>query len=415
MSAADTSPNAPPIGEAFPWALSIMMALTMFVVGSDLNIVAPLLTPIAASFHRPVASTGLLVTVFALFYALTSPLLGWMSDRVDRRRVLFGGMMGFVVLELVSAWVPSFWLLMLSRGLSGMAAAAISPTAYAMIGDAVTYRMRGRAMAIASTGFSAATIAGVPMGLWLSHWWNWRGVLVALAVLTAGVGLALFATVRRQPRIASQSAGVRIHPGWRSLFLGLRSSQAVFVGSFMAFLVLGLVYTYLSVDLVRQWHLSTDRIALLLLFYGLAGFVGTMAYGWLGDRVGKDRTVRGGQLVEAALLLSLAWMAGLFGGRTSPLPAFAALLLCFAASQSYIPNLKAMASSVPREERGRSLAWNNAAMYGGLMTGSWLGSILFPLTGFASLLVVAAMAVMVGWRALAQGDPRRQARREGLA
>lgn len=383
------------------------MALTMFVVGSDLNIVAPLLAPIAASMHRPVATTGLLVTVFALFYALTSPVLGWMSDRLERRRVLYGGLAGFVVLEMISAWAPNFFLLMLSRGLAGMAAAAISPTAYAMIGDAVSYRLRGRAMAIASTGFSAATIAGVPMGLWLSNWWDWRGVLVALAVLTAAVGTALAVVIQRQ----SVRSPVKEHPvrpgggvGWRAIFTGLDHSMPVFISSFMAFLVIGLVYTYLSVDLHSRWQLGTNRIALLLLFYGLFGFVGTMMYGWTGDRWGKGKTVRTGQIIEAMALVALAAITDLLSGGKTRLDWFVGVLLFFAASQSYVPNLKAMASSVPQHERGRSLAWNNAAMYGGLMAGSWIGSFLYPDLGFGSLLVVAAMAVLIGWRGMAGGE-----------
>ncbi|HKM71283.1 MAG TPA: MFS transporter, partial [Stellaceae bacterium] len=87
---------------------------------------------------------------------------------------------------------------------------------------------------------------------------------------------------------------------------------------------------------------------------------GNLALGRLGDRSGKERTVRVGQITELAALIVLA-LALWQDARIM----LVAALCVFAFGQAYIPNLKALASAVAPELRGRSLAWNNAAMYGG--------------------------------------------------
>src|ERR1700758_4905157 len=62
--------------------------LTMFVVGSDLFVVSPLLPLIAADYAIPLASAGLSMTIFSASYMLSAPLLGRLADKIGRGRML---------------------------------------------------------------------------------------------------------------------------------------------------------------------------------------------------------------------------------------------------------------------------------------------------------------------------------------
>src|SRR6266702_3401700 len=62
--------------------------LTMFVVGTDLFVVSPLLPMIAADYRVSPAVAGLSVTAFALTYMIGAPLFGHIADRIGRRRML---------------------------------------------------------------------------------------------------------------------------------------------------------------------------------------------------------------------------------------------------------------------------------------------------------------------------------------
>jgi predicted MFS family arabinose efflux permease len=378
---------------SYPGAqLGCGFALLLFIVGSDLNIVAPLLPDIRTTFDVTLAATGQLITVFTAGYTLASPFIGSLTDHFGRRAVLYGGLLFFIVFEAVSAWAPSFSVLLIGRALTGIAAAAISPTVYTIIGDAVPYRERARIMSIASVGFSVSAIAGVPLALWLSGLWSWRGVLWALTAATLAacgvVAFALGAAPSPKQTARPQRRGALLAET-RSIFVATGSVLAV---SFLAFAALGLVYTYLVIDLGSVWHWSNERILGFLLLFGIANVTGNLGLGRLGDIWGNDRAVRVAQAVQFIALLGIVGSSLLHSAR-----ALALALLIFSLSRAYIPNLKAMASAIAPELRGRSQAWNNAAMYGGMMIGSWAASYKYQAIGLTGLSMAAAAVVALGW------------------
>jgi predicted MFS family arabinose efflux permease len=126
--------DAPPVRPGRE--LGYVFALLLFVVGSDLGVVAPLLPGIQKTLSFTLSQAGLLVTVFTAGYTLASPFIGGLIDRLGRRAVLSAGSALFIVFEAISAWAPSYAVLLAGRAMTGVAAAAISPTAYTIIGGA---------------------------------------------------------------------------------------------------------------------------------------------------------------------------------------------------------------------------------------------------------------------------------------
>src|ERR1700726_4486692 len=81
--------------------------LTMFVIGTDLFVVSPLLPMIAADYRVSPAVAGLSVTVFALTYMATPPLFGPAADRTGRRPVLICCLAAFAAANLLPAAAAS--------------------------------------------------------------------------------------------------------------------------------------------------------------------------------------------------------------------------------------------------------------------------------------------------------------------
>lgn len=370
--------------------LALALALVMFVMGSDLNIVSPFLLDMGRSFRVAVSSVGWLVTAFAAGYVLASPVAGWLSDRFGRLATLVVGMAGFVVFETASAVAPTLLAEALSRFLAGLTAGAVSPVAYAIVGDMVPRASRGRIMAILSMGFSASTVVGVPLGLWLSTAVGWRGTLFAIGVALAIAGGALLLLLRRLPRPPAVQRG-----GPVSLPQVLNRTWPNLAASFMAFLAMGLVYTYLPTALVRRGLSHPTGLMAVLATYGLFNLTGNWLSGRLGDRWGSLRIVQGAQVAE---LVALGLLAVTAAGRVLPFIIGAAWL--FALVQAYIPDLKVLASDVPAYWRGTSLAFNNTAMYGGMTVGSAVGSAVYHPGMFSALAVGGAVAAGLGFMAM---------------
>lgn len=354
-----------------------LAAAQMFVVGLDLYIVAPLLPYMARAARVGVTHAGLLVTSFAIVYAIFSPWLGRISDQVGHRPVGMAGLALFAVADLALGLSASFWSLMAWRAVAGLGAAAFTPSLYAVLSELPTARSatkRTALMAAATLGLSLATILGVPVGSLLAAYWSWRFIFVALAILAALSGIGVMMT---WPSVQGQGTpeGSRIPElgPWPPVVLTL-----------LLFTSVGVLYTYLPLFLHQVLFWSWAWAGAGLWAWGVGNLLGIMltprfehASGRLWSIVGGFGIALGGVLLlfapgALAKLLGLSWLG--MGSGVSPL-------------------LKSWASIGPR--RAAHLAWNNSAIYAGLTVGSLIGSRLMTIS-HALWLAAAAIFLLAG-------------------
>src|SRR3984893_5262502 len=95
-----------------PAATLVVSCLTMFLVGTELFVLSPLLPMLAADYGVSPSLAGWCVTAFSLTYMETAPLLGYLADRVGRRRILINSLLAFGAAILLPATAPSLlWLI----------------------------------------------------------------------------------------------------------------------------------------------------------------------------------------------------------------------------------------------------------------------------------------------------------------
>src|ERR1700682_5359336 len=110
------TPIAPAAALAASW-------LTMFLVGTELFVLSPLLPMLAADYGVSPTFAGWCVTAFSLTYMAIAPLLGYLADRVGRRRVLICSLFVFGAANLLTATGPNPLWLIGARIFAGLAAA----------------------------------------------------------------------------------------------------------------------------------------------------------------------------------------------------------------------------------------------------------------------------------------------------
>src|SRR6202048_2337870 len=116
-------PMAPPVQLVVAWS-------TMFLVGTELFVMSPLLPLLAADYHISATIAGLSVAVFSLTYMVSAPIFGYLSDRIGRRRVLLCSLITFAVANLLTASAASLPWLLAARLFAGAAAAGVGPSLY---------------------------------------------------------------------------------------------------------------------------------------------------------------------------------------------------------------------------------------------------------------------------------------------
>jgi multidrug resistance protein len=192
-------------GDAHARRILIFSALCAFLVGLDSLVVSPLLPNIAATTHTAENVGGLLVTAYALLYALAAPLFGPISDRLGRKKMIMAGMLLFTVATALTGVGERFSWLLLFRALAGLGGAMIMPSIFALAGDTFSYQQRGKAIGIIMAALIGSTVLGVPLGTLLAYVSTWRwtfwivGLLALLVLLLTGLFLPAAAPKRAFP------------------------------------------------------------------------------------------------------------------------------------------------------------------------------------------------------------------------
>src|SRR5437899_643147 len=93
----------------------IVLALGMFAIGTDSFVVAGILPEVSRSLNVTPALAGQMVTVYALSYALLSPVMAAAAARWPRKRLLLCGLGVFVAGNVLTAMAPSLELVLASR------------------------------------------------------------------------------------------------------------------------------------------------------------------------------------------------------------------------------------------------------------------------------------------------------------
>jgi len=132
-----------------------------------LGIIIPVLPPLIESFVGSTARAGWINGVFVALWAgmqfLFSPLMGALSGRFGRRRVILLSNTGLGLDYLLMAFAPNLWWLAVGRIVSGITSASIS-TAFAYIADVTAPEKRAQAFGLIGASFGLGFILGPALG-----------------------------------------------------------------------------------------------------------------------------------------------------------------------------------------------------------------------------------------------------------
>lgn len=229
--------------------------LTTTLVPISSTMIAVALPDVRDDFGLSVAAAVWLVSSYLVVTAAAQPVAGSLGDRLGRRRLVLGGVLGFGAASVLGAVAPTFELAVAARCIQAMCGALALVNAAATVRTALPADRRGRAFGMIGAAATLSAAAGPPVGGLAVAAAGWRGTFLAVLPLVA---LAFAAVLRWLPAEPAESVTGRGTPGRFDL-----------VGSALLLLTLSA-----SAVLVNQ--LSAERPVGLLL--GLAGAAGAFAY-----------------------------------------------------------------------------------------------------------------------------------------
>lgn len=288
----------------------MLLTATAFILGfSEFNIIG-VLNDISLEFQVSVSSVGYLVTIFALVYAISTPIFTTLIGQHRLLRVLLGLMSIFTLGNLLTVFAPSYTILTLSRIIIALVSGvAISITMTFALKLAPKER-RAWLIAWVYSGFSIAAVLGMPIGTWVSEHWGWRISFLVITLLSL-ILLAMLAVYLPNQLRQSQEQEVGlgsqlvIFKDWRIL-LGVLIVIFNFTGIYI-------IYTYLRPIFVTGMDIPTALITPLFMAYGFMTLGSNQFSGRLAAHSGLTKMPRIYGILTIALAclplgLHLTWL-----------------------------------------------------------------------------------------------------------
>ena len=381
------------------WLL-LTLASIQFTSVLDFMIMMPLGPQLTELFGISAGEFGFLVSAYTFSAGLSGLLAATYIDRFGRKRMMLTLYPLFGAAALACSFAPTFAWLMVARVASGFFGGVLMALSQTIVAEVIPFERRGRAMGVVMTSFSVATVAGVPLALFLASHFNWHAPFLAIALMVSVCALGAAKTL---PSLKGHLAAHPIGDSAPNMLANLRlvlvdpnHLRAYAMSASMVFAGFAVI-PYIALYLQGNAGFKPEQIPYVYLTGGICTLISARLIGHWSDRAGKAYAFR-----RLALLMPLPLLAMTL---SADLPMVGVLLvssvLFVVMSGRMIPGMALIGAAADPRRRGsfmtlnsavQSLAMGLAALVGGQILGRdgnghlthyWIAALL---GGGASLL-----------------------------
>lgn len=261
----------------FNLPVTILVALS-FMLGMSEFIMVGILPDIAAGLKVSEVTVGNLVSLFALVYAPVTPLGSALSARFPRFATHLTLVGVFLLGNVLCAFAPNYGVLVIARILIALVSGTLVAIAMTYAPDVTTERYRTKFIAWVFSGFSIASVVGVPVGTWVANVFGWRWAFHLVNVLTVVLIVLMVIVLPRNSHIVK----IGFLPQFR-LFFDRRIQLGVLDVVFGA-AASYVFYTYLTPIMRDEVHVPERYLSVGLVIFGAACLWSNLYGGELADR-----------------------------------------------------------------------------------------------------------------------------------
>lgn len=372
----------------------VILIASSFMLGMSEFIVVGILPDIAADLKISEVTVGNLVSLFAFVYAPVTPLGSALSARFPRFATHLTLIGIFLAGNILCAFAPNYAVLVVARIMIALVSGTLVAVAMTYAPDVTTDRFRTKFIAWVFSGFSIASVVGVPVGTWVANTFGWRWAFHMINVLTIVLIIGMVMVLPRNSHIVK----IGFLPQFRLFFdrriqLGVLDVVCGAAASYV-------FYTYLTPIMRDEVHVPEQYLSVGLVIFGAACLWSNLYGGKLADRgrgVEPLTHIRPIYCAHAVLMASLVvahWV-----------PVYGALLLVVLGMFMYLQNSASqvlymdVASQSHPESLNLAASLNSMSFNIGIAIGSAVGGLinghfgLMWLGSVGALFLVCAIAI----------------------
>ena len=335
----------------------LLLAVLNFTHILDFMIMMPLGNYLMPYFDISSQQFSMLVASYTFSAGFSGFLAAFFVDGFDRKKVLLFAYAGFLIGTLCCAISPAYEILLISRVVTGLFGGLIGAQVLSIVADIIPYERRAAAMGMIMAAFSAASVFGVPFGLYIANLFNWHApffFVVILGILLVPF-LAKFLPKMNQHLLDSNRQKV----GPLELIGDIvKNPSQILALSLTAFLMMGhfMIIPFINPFLEFNMGFSKTQTPMVYMVGGALTMITSPIIGRLADRFGKYK------LFVFLVLASIPLIA-----LITNLPAIPFyLVLCITgmwfiiSAGRFIPAQAMISNVVPLERRGSFMSFNSS-------------------------------------------------------
>lgn len=256
----------------------LILIASSFMLGMSEFIVVGILPDIAADLKISEVTVGNLVSLFAFVYAPVTPLGSALSARFPRFATHLTLIGIFLAGNILCAFAPNYAVLVVARIMIALVSGTLVAVAMTYAPDVTTDRFRTKFIAWVFSGFSIASVVGVPVGTWVANTFGWRWAFHMINVLTIVLIIGMVMALPRNSHIVK----IGFLPQFRLFFdrriqLGVLDVVCGAAASYV-------FYTYLTPIMRDEVHVPEQYLSVGLVIFGAACLWSNLYGGKLADR-----------------------------------------------------------------------------------------------------------------------------------
>jgi len=407
----------------YQWFLLVLCFLIVTTDGIDVAIMGFLAPGITKEWGITKAAFGAVMSAAPIGLAIGALLIGPLSDRFGRKRLLMTAVAWFGTCSVLCSLAGDVYQLSILRFLTGLGLGAAMPNTTTLLSEYVPEKSRGALIAVMFTGFNlGSALVGFGAAAILPDY-GWRMVLVIGGAIplvclpvymlfvpesvrfmvtnkypaeriaktlhrVVGGGPEITAntvfTISEQKIAGKAKAAALLASDFRRITVSLWATY--FMGLMVIYLLSGWLPT-----LIKDAGLPIERAANITALFQLGGTVGALVVGFLMDRWTPNKVIAGAYVGGAAFILLLA--SG--GVQSGSLAVFTLLAgFCMSGAQT---GLNAFAPGCyPTAVRATGVSWMHGIGRFGSIFGSAIGGVLLSMGwGFTGVIAILAIPATI--------------------
>lgn len=354
---------------------------------------------------------GLLTSIYPFFQLLFVVVWGKLSDRYGRKPIIILGLIGFVIMQLLTGLATSLSMLYVARIFGGIFTSSVIPVSNAYLSDITSEKRRTKIMAWSGVAISSGVIFGPVIGGFLSqtdiHIKYTLGLLhldrfsvpflfaALLGLIVLLVVMKWLKNTARVHKFTTRKVSLR--------FTFTKYFIVLLVLSFVFQFVVTLFETVFSIYGKDELGFNSNQVGIGFMLCGSIMAVLQPVFASYGEKILSVKKQIGiGLFISGISLIVFPFFKNEF--------VVYGLIVVFAAGAAMVtPNLLSAVSLISQENTGRNISMqsstNSIGQILGPVIGTWLvvGGFYYPFI-IAGIIILVAIGLLYFFNSVRQRD-----------